>query len=165
MINRHAVIRTLLFSLLSIGRVSQSVQSLSHVPLFATPWTTACQASLTITNSWSLLKLMSESVMPSSHLILCYPLLLPPSIFLSIRVSSSESALRIRCPKYWSFILILSPSNEYSGLLLSSFVPFVYILHISDIVYLSFSYRLPSNDSLWSIQVTVNGSLFLFAAE
>ena len=81
-----------------------SVQLLSHVRLFATPWTAACQASLSITNSQSLLKLMSiESVMPSNHLILWYPLLLPPSIFPSIRVFPSESVLRIRWPKYWSF--------------------------------------------------------------
>ena len=95
-----------------------SVQSLSHVRLFATPWTAACQASLSITNSWSLLELMSiESVMPSTHLILCRPLLLPPSIFPSIRVFSTESALRIRWPKYWSFSLSISPSNEYTGLI------------------------------------------------
>ena len=81
-----------------------SVQSLSCVQLFATPWTTACQASLSITNSRSLLKLMSiELVMPSNHLILCHPLLLPPSIFPSIRVFSNGSALHIRWPKYWSF--------------------------------------------------------------
>ena len=93
-----------------------SVQSLGRVWLFATPWTTACQASLSITNSWSLLKLMSiESVMPSSHLILCRPLLLLPSIFPSIRVFSNESALHIRWPKYWSFSFSISPSNEYSG--------------------------------------------------
>ena len=80
-----------------------SVQSFSHVRLFATPWTAACQASLSITNSRSLLKLMSvESVMPSNHLILCRPLLLLPSIFLSIRIFSNESALHIRWPKYWS---------------------------------------------------------------
>ena len=95
-----------------------SVQSLSHVRLFATLWTAACQASLSITNSQSLLKLMSiESMMPSNHLILCHPLLLPPSIFPSIRVFSSESALRIRWPKYWSFSFSISPSNEYSGLI------------------------------------------------
>ena len=96
-----------------------SVQSLSRVWLFVTPWTTAHQASLSITtNSWSLLKLMSiKSVMPSSHLILCYPLLLPPSIFSSIRVFSNESALCIRWPKYWSFIFSIGPSNEYSGLI------------------------------------------------
>ena len=92
-----------------------SVQSLSHVQLFATPWTAACQATLSITNSRSLLKLMSiESVMPSSHLIFCRPFPLPPSIFLSIRVFSNESVLHIRWPKYWSFSI--STSNEYSGL-------------------------------------------------
>ena len=95
-----------------------SVQSLSRVQLFATPWTTACQPSLSITNSWSSLKLMSiESVMPSNHLILCRPLLLPSSMFPSIRVLSNESALRIRWPKYWSFSFSISPSNEYSGLI------------------------------------------------
>ena len=95
-----------------------SVQSLSHVQLFATPWTAACQASLSITNSWGLLKLMSiESVMPSSHLILYCPLLLLPSIFPSIRVFSNESDLHIRWPKYWSFSFSISASNEYSGLI------------------------------------------------
>ena len=90
----------------------------NHVRLFATPWTTACQASLSITNSWSLSKLMSiESVMPSNHLILCHPLLLLPSIFPSIRVFSNESTLHIRWTKYWSFSFNISPSNEYSGLL------------------------------------------------
>ena len=90
--------------------------SLSSVRVFATPWTAARQASLSITNSRSLLKLMSiQSVMPSNHLILCRPLLLPPSIFPSIRVFSNESALRIRWPKYGSFSI--SPSNEYSGLI------------------------------------------------
>ena len=94
------------------------VKSLSCVRLFATPWTTACQASLSITNSWSLLKLMSiELVMPSNHLILCRPLLLLPSIIPSIRVFSNESLLRIRWPKYWSFSFSVSPSNEYSGLI------------------------------------------------
>ena len=94
-----------------------SVQLLSHVQLFVTPWT-ACQASLSIINSWSLLKLMSiESVMTMDHLILCRPLLLPPSNFPSIRVFSSESVLRIRWPKYWSFSFSISPSNEYSGLI------------------------------------------------
>ena len=98
--------------------VSQSVQSLSHVRLLATPWTAARQASLSITNSRSLLKLMStESVMPSSHLILCHPLLLSPSIFPSIRIFSNESALRIRWPKYWSFSFNISPSNEHSELI------------------------------------------------
>ena len=94
-----------------------SVHSLSHVQLFATPCTAARQASLCITNSQSLLRLMSiESVMPSNHLILCRPLLLPPSIFPSIRVFSNESALRIRWPKYWSFSFDISPSSEHSGL-------------------------------------------------
>ena len=95
-----------------------SVQSLSHVRLFVTPWTTAHQASLSITNSWSLLKLMSfESVMPSNHLILCHPLLLLPSIFPSTRVFSNESVLRIRWPKYWSPIFNIRPSHEHSGLI------------------------------------------------
>ena len=95
-----------------------SVQSLSHVQLFATPWTAARQASLSIINSQSLLKLMSiESVMPSSHLILCHPLLLLPSIFPSIQVFSNELILCIRWPKYWSFSFSTSPSNEYSGLI------------------------------------------------
>ena len=85
---------------------------------FATPWTTARQASLSITNSWSLLKFMSiELVMPSSHLILCHPLILLPSTFPNIRVFSNESALHIRWPKYWSFSFNISPSNEHSGLI------------------------------------------------
>ena len=109
----------LLNSLLSSRRfLSQSVQSLSHVQLFETPWTTARQASLSITNSRSLLKLMSmESVMPSSHLILCRPLLLLPPIPPSIRVFSKESTLHMRWPKYWSFSFSISPSNEHSGLI------------------------------------------------
>ena len=95
-----------------------SVQSLSCVQLFATPWTAVHQASLSITNSKSLPKPMSiESVMPSNHLILCCPLLLPPSIFPSIRVFSNESALRIRWPKCWSFTFNISPSNEHPGLI------------------------------------------------
>ena len=94
-----------------------SVQ-LSCVQLFATPWTAACQASLSITNTWSPPKPKSiESVMPSNHLILCCPLLLLPSIFPSIRVFSNESALHIRWPKYWSFSLNISPSNEHPGLI------------------------------------------------
>ena len=98
--------------------ISQSVQLLSSVWLFATPWTAACQASLSITNSQSLLKLMStELVMPSNHLILCQTLLLLPSIFPSIRVFSSESVLCIRWSKYWSFSFNISPSDEYSGLI------------------------------------------------
>ena len=94
-----------------------SVQFLSHVQLFANPWTAVCQASLSITNSQSLLKLMSiELVMPSNHLILCHPLLLP-SIFLSIRIFSSESVLHIKWPKYWSFSFNISSWNEYSRLI------------------------------------------------
>ena len=100
------------------GYQISSVQSLSHVQLFATPWTAARQASLSITNSWSLLKLMSiESVMPPNHLILYHPLLLLPAIFPSIRVFSSESVLHIRWPRYWSFSFNISPCNEYSGLI------------------------------------------------
>ena len=99
---------------------SSSVQSISHVRLFAIPWNTAHQPSLSITNSWSLSKLMStESVMPSNHLILCHHLLLLPSIFPRIRVFSKESALCIRWPKYWNFSFNISPSNEHSGLISS----------------------------------------------
>ena len=95
-----------------------SVQSLSRVRLFATPWTALCQASLSTTNSWSWPKLMSiELVMPSNHLMLCRPLLLLPSIFPSIRVFSNESALCIRWPKDWSFRFNISPSNEHPGLI------------------------------------------------
>ena len=95
-----------------------SVQLLSRVRLFATPWSAARQASLSVTNSQSLLKLMSiELVMPSNHLILCHPLLLLPSIFPSIKVFSNESALHIRWPKYWSFSFNFSPSNEHPGLI------------------------------------------------
>ena len=100
------------------GLFRSSVQSLSRVPLFATPWMAACQASVSVTNSQSLLRLMSiESVMPSSHLILCCPLLLLPSIFSSIRVFSNESVLHIRWPKYWSFSFSISASSEYPGLI------------------------------------------------
>ena len=99
-------------------QVYNSVQSLSPVRPFVTPWTAACQASLSITNPRSLLKLMSiESVMPSNHLILCRPLLLPSSIFSSIRVFSNELVLCIRWPKYWSLSFSISSSNEYSGLI------------------------------------------------
>ena len=98
--------------------IISSVQSFSHVRLFVTPWTAALQASLSITNSWSLLKFMSiELVVPSNHLILCHPLLLLPSIFPSVRVFSKESVLRIRWPKYRSFSFSIGPSNEYSGLI------------------------------------------------
>ena len=96
----------------------QSVQSLSLVCLFATPWTAARKASLSITNSQSLLKFVSiESMMPSNHLILCHPLLLLPSIFPSIRVFSNESALHMKWPKYWSFSFSISPSSEHPGLI------------------------------------------------
>ena len=95
-----------------------SVQLLSHLQLFVTPWSAAHQASLSITNSRNSPKAMfTELVMPSNHLILCHPLLLLPSIFPSIRVFSNESALHIRWPKYWSFSFNISPSNEYSGLI------------------------------------------------
>ena len=105
-------------SLLTSSVQFSSVQSLSHVRLFATPWTATCQASLSITNSQSLLKLMpTELVMPSNHLILCHPFLLLPSIFPSIKIFSNESALRIRWPKNWSFYFNMSPSNEHSGLI------------------------------------------------
>ena len=101
-----------------LSLVTSSSVQLSHVGLFATPWTAARQASLSITNSPSLLKLMSiESVMPSNHPILCHPLLLPPSVFPSIRVFSNESVLHVRWPKYWSFSFSISPSKEYSGLI------------------------------------------------
>ena len=104
-------------SFFNCGLQFSSVQLLSRVRLFATPWTAACQASLSITNSRSLLKLISiESVMLSNHLILCHPLLLLPSIFPSIRVFSKELVLRIRWPKYWNFTFSISPSNEYSEL-------------------------------------------------
>ena len=100
------------------GQAHSSVQSLSRVRLLATPWTAARQASLSFTNSRSLLKLTYiESAMPSNHLILCRPFLLLPSIFPSIRIFSNESALSIRWPKYWSFSFSISPSNEYLGLI------------------------------------------------
>ena len=103
---------------IDLETVISSVQLLSRIQLFVTPWTVARQATLSITNSWNLLKLMSiESVMPSNHLILWSPLLLLPSIFPSLRVFSNESVLHIRWPKYWSFSFSISPSNEYSGLI------------------------------------------------
>jgi len=109
-----------------------SVQSLSHVQLFATPWTAAHQASLSITNSQSLLKLTSiKLVMPSNHLILCHSLLLLPSIFPSIRVYLNELVLHIRWPKYWSFSFSISPSNEYSGPV-SFGIDWLYLLAIQE---------------------------------
>ena len=108
-----------IFSVFSLAfLILSSLQLLSHVQLFVTPWTAACQASLSITNSWSLPKLMSiESVMPSNHLILCHPPLHLPSIFPSIRVFSNESALSIRWPNYWRFSLSISLSSKHSGLI------------------------------------------------
>ena len=114
---RHSLTLSFCFIPLNFCQFS-SVQPLSHVPLFVSPWTAACEASLSITNSRSLLKLMSiESVMPSSHLILCRPLLLLTPIPPSIRVFSNESVLHIRWPRYWSFSFSISPSNEYSELI------------------------------------------------
>ena len=113
------IITTIMTHYLRVYRFQfSSVQLLSRVRLFATPWTTARQASLSITNSWSSPKPMSiVSMMPSNHLIPCRPLLLPPSIFPSIRVFSNESAFCIRWPKYWSFSFNISPSNEHPGLI------------------------------------------------
>ena len=114
------MIRNVIFTTTKIASSVQfsSVQSLSCVWLFVTPWTTACQASLSITNCWNVVKPMSiELVMPSNHLIPCRPLLLLPSIFPSIRVFSNESALHIRWPKYWSFSFNSSPSNEHPRLI------------------------------------------------
>ena len=110
-------LKIMLWFFLQVNSRFSLVQSLSHVWLFATPWTAACQASFSITKSQSLPKLMSiELVMPSNHLILCHPLLLLSSIFSSIKVFSDESVLHIRWPKYWCFSFNISPSNEYSGL-------------------------------------------------
>ena len=110
--------RHILLEHLVLSWALSSVQLLSRVQLFVTPWTVACQASLSITKPWSLPKLMSiELVMPSNHLILWHPFLLPPSILPSIRVFANESVLHIRWPKYWIFSFNISPSNEYSGLI------------------------------------------------
>ena len=107
-----------IFNKLKLFEYLSTVQSLSRVQLFVTPWTAARQAFLSITNSWSPPKAMSiVSVMPSSHLILCHPLLLLPSVFLGIRVFSNESALHIMWPKYWSFSFNISPSDERPGLI------------------------------------------------
>ena len=119
-LHQNCFIWTLGRNSISYGTIAvqfSSIQSLSRVQLFATPWTATCQAFLSIIDSQSLLKLTSmESVMPSNHLILCHPLL-PPSIFPSIRIFSNESVLHIRWPKYWSFSFSISPSNEYSELI------------------------------------------------
>ena len=142
----------------SIMYAFSSVHSLSWVQLFATPWTAAWQASLSITNFLSSLKLISiESVMPSNHLILCHSLLLPPSIFPSIRVFSNESLLHIRWPKYWSCSFSISPSNEYSGLNICV-----------RIQYLSFSFWLTSLciiGSRFIHLIRTDSNMFLFMAE
>ena len=118
MVTENTVIQNSFTGLESDDFQFSSVQSLSHVQLFVTPWTASCQASLSITNSRSLLKLTSiESVMPSNHLILCRPLLFLPSIFPRFRVFSSEPVLPIGWPKYWCFSFSICPSNEYSGLI------------------------------------------------
>ena len=127
-----------------------SVQPLSRVWLFGTPWNAACQASLSITNSQSLLKLVSiESVMPSNHLILCHPLLLVPSIFPSIRVFSNESVLRIRWPKYWSFSFNMSPYSEYSGLI-SFRMDWLDLLAVTDFIFLDSKITADGN---WSHEI------------
>ena len=116
--SRADVLRVMREILHPLNLLVDSVHSLSHVRLFVTPWTEALQASLSITNTQSLLKLMSiKSVIPPNHLILCHPLLLLTSLFPSIRVFSNESVLPITWPKYWSFSFSISPSYEYSGLI------------------------------------------------
>ena len=119
-----------MFACTQITLMLGSLQLLSHIQLFATPWTTRCQAALSLTNSLSLLKLTSsESVMQSNYLILCCPLVLLSSIFPSIRVFSNESVLRIRWPKYWSFSFSISPTNECSGLI-SFRIDWLYLLAV-----------------------------------
>ena len=126
-----------------------SVQSLSRVWLFVTPWTAAHQASPSISNSQSLPKLMStESVMPSNHLILCRPLLLPPSIFPSIRVFSNESVLCIRLPKYWNFSLNISPSNKHSGLI-SFRMDWLYLFAVQGTLKSLLQYHSSKSSILW----------------
>ena len=126
------------------------VQSLSHVQLFATPWTAACQASLSFTISQSLLKLMSIwSMMPSNHLILCRPLLLLPSIFPRIRVFTNESVLRIIWPKYWTFSFNIHPSHEYSGLI-SFRMDWLDLLAIQGTLKSLLWYHSPKASVLWS---------------
>ena len=135
--------------ILPLGGINQSVQSLSHVELFATPWTTAHQASLSITNSRSLPKLTSiESMMPSNHLILCHPLLLLPSIFPSIRVFSSELTLRIGWPKYWSISCNISPSNKYPGLICFS-VDWLDLLAVQGILKSLLQHHSSKSSILW----------------
>ena len=131
-----------------------SVQSLSHVWFFVTPWSTACQASLSISNSWGLLKLMSiELVMPSNHLILCHSLLLPPSIFPSIRVFASESVLCIRWPTYWSFSFSISPSSDYSGLI-SFMMDWLDLLAVQDSLKSLLQHHRSKASILWHTLVT-----------
>ena len=126
-----------------------SVQSLGHVQLFVTPWTTTCQASLTITNSWSPPKPMSiELVMPSNHLILCHPLFLLPSIFPSIRVFSNESILRIRWTKYWSFSFNISSSNEHPGLI-SFRMDWLYLLAVQGTLKSLFQHHSSKASMIW----------------
>ena len=133
----------------SLSNQISSVQLLSHVRLFATPWTAAHQTSLFITNSQSLLKFMCiESVMPSNHLILCRPLLLPSSIFPSIRVFSNESALHIRWPKYWSFSFNISPSNEYSAVI-SFKMNWLYLLAVQGTLKSCFQHHSSKASILW----------------
>ena len=133
----------------TITYMSQSVQSFSHVWLFVTLWTAAYQASLSITNSWSLLKLMSiASVMLSNCFILCHPLLLLPSIFSSIRVFSNESVLHIRWLNYWSFSFNISPSSEYSGLI-SFRMDWLDLLAIQGILKSLFQYHSSKASILW----------------
>ena len=128
---------------------TQSVQSLSHVRLFATPWITARQASLSITNSWSLPKLITiESVMPSNHVILCRPVLFLPSIFHNLRVFSNESALHIRWPKYWSFSFNISSSNEPPGLI-SFRMDWLDLLAVQGILKSLLQYRSSEASILW----------------
>ena len=125
-------------------------------PTLCNPWAEACQASLSITNSCSLLKLMSiESVMPSNHLILCHPLLLLPSIFPSIRVFSSKSALGIRWPKYWSFSFSNSPSNEYSGLI-SFRIDWLDLLAVQGTLKSLLQHHSTKASILWCTVVTLN---------
>ena len=114
----YKIVHKIFFENIEVCRLRQSFQLFSFVQLFATPWNSGCQASLSITNTQSLLRLMSiKSVMPSNHLILSHPLLLLPSIFPNIRVFSSESVLHIMWPKYWNFGFSISSSNKYSGLI------------------------------------------------
>ena len=143
-----------------------SVQSLSRVRLFATPWTAARQASLSITNSQSSPKPMSiESVMPSNHLIFCSPLLFLPSIFPSIRVFSDESALHIRWPEYWSFSFDISPSNEHPGLIsciVGGFFIDWAIRKSPSLVYTHMYFSTPSIFKIWVMTLYIISAFFFF---